>query len=226
MQSEKIEMQATCCPHHWLYSCLLSCLQASHPLTQKLNCPPLSLLSHSCGTGRATTPAAVPSLTQRHPQSALTISPKPPAELGKCKPKFLPTLSMACRACWVQGMAALGQQGSPGDQEWEQGDHMKQDKPYISNQGKVIWHPQGMRISTTSPELGQAVVGSGTNLYQDYPEGQCNYLYLNVCTQSGSNGPQAHDTTAGNNPRPKGNAVGIITASRRRDQSHQKTSQP
>lgn len=121
-----------------------------------------------------------------------------------------------CRACWLQG--------SPGDQE--QGEHMKQDKPHISNQGTVIWHPQEMRISTTSPELGQAVVGKGTNLYQDYPEGKCNYLYLNVCTQSGSNGPQEHHTTAGNTPRLKGSAVGISTASRRRDQSHQKTSQP
>ena len=109
----------------------------------------------------------------------------------------------------------LGQQGSPGYQEQEQEDHVKQDKNHISSQGIVIWHLQEMRTSTTSPELGQAVAGRGTNLYQDYPEGQCNYLYLNVHTQRGSSGPQAHHTTAQSNLRAKGSADGISTASRR-----------
>lgn len=183
LKPEKTEMQSTCCPHHWLYSCLLSCLQA-------MSIP----LSHS-KAGLPIPASAKPFLWHRQSHHTLQAV-----------------------------------QGSPGYQEREQGDHMKQDKLHISNQGIVIWHPQEMRISTTSPELGQAVVGRGTNLYQDYPEGQCNYLYLNVCTQSSSNGPQACHTTAGNNPRHKGSAAGTSTACRSLessllDQSYQKTSQ-
>lgn len=92
-------------------ACLHACRQqASHPLTQKLSCPSLPLLSHSCGTGRAITLAAVPVLAQRHPQSSLTTSPKPLAELGKCKPNFLPAPSpLHC----LQGLLGAGP-GSTG----------------------------------------------------------------------------------------------------------------
>lgn len=108
-------------------------------------------------------------------QAQLLAHPQPPA---------LPEGLAGCRA-WQHW-------GSPRYQEQEQGDHMKQDKTHISNQAildqliksmPISWHPQEMRISTTSPKLGQAVVGRGTNLYQDYPEGQCNYLDLNVAPE-------------------------------------------
>lgn len=145
MQPEKKKMHSTCCPHHWLYRCLPSRLQAMSipPLTQKLSCsphcphPPTSVepnqrhrQSHhasSCGLPRPNTPLKP---TDRSPAR----SPRPLA--GFCKYK---TNCLACPQPPVHcsrglsgveagstgaGRAAPGTSSS-GYQEWEQGDHMK-----------------------------------------------------------------------------------------------------